>query len=87
MPLHSGARVRASRPTSRVIHSRANRSRRPVLRYCADFHSMSVRSAAGSRSSKTNRRSPTCRPSLRSLARVVFRNFGDWARSTDSYVS
>ncbi len=85
--MHSGARVSASRATSRLIHSCANRSRRPVLRYCADFHSMSVRSAAGSRSSKTNRTSPTWRPSLRSLARVVFRNFGERSRRALSYAS
>ena len=84
VPVHCGARVSASRPTSRAIHSRANRSRRPVLRYCADFHATSARSAAGSRSSKTNRTPPARRSSRRSLASVVFRNFGDWVRSTDS---
>ncbi len=60
------------------------RSRRPVLRYWADFHPIRVRSASGSRSSRTNRTSPASRPSLRSLARVVLRNFGDPARSAFS---
>ena len=62
------------------IHSFAKRSRRPVLRYWADFRPRSaVPSTSGSRSSRTNRTSPASRPSLRSLASVVLRNFGDRA--------
>lgn len=74
----------APRPRWPRIHGLAKRSPRPVLRYWADFHPIRVRSASGSRSSRTNRTSPASRPSLRSLARVVLRNFGDPARSAFS---
>lgn len=67
--------------TRSTIHGRANRSIRPVLRYWADFHRMSVRSARGSRSSKTNRISPRSRPRRRSFFSVVLAIPGYAARS------
>lgn len=46
-----------------------------------------VPSTSGSRSSRTNRTSPASRPSLRSLASVVLRNFGACARRVFSYAA